>query len=71
MVTLFEPPGPLLTPNFHVWVPPVFARDNLCTQFIWVMSGGAHPGHVTGEITLTVMVAEWVMLPLVPVTLTR
>jgi len=67
MVTLFEPPGPLLTPNFHVCVPPVFARDSLWVHCIWVMSGGAHPTHVCW--TRKEAVVLWLRPGLVPVTL--
>lgn len=58
IVTVLDPLGPLLIPNFHVCVPPVFDSDSLWTQFIWVRSGGAHCGHVFWLTTLTVIVAE-------------
>ena len=71
IVTVFDPLGPLLTPNFHVCTPLVFDRDSLWTKFICVRSGGAHVWHETGGVTLTVICVECVRLPLVPVTLIR
>ena len=69
MVTVFEPPGPLLTPNFHVCTPPVFDSDSLWLQFIWVMSGGAHEGQVDTCETLKEAPTLWARPGLVPVTL--
>ncbi len=46
IVTVLDPPGPLLTPNFHVCTPPVFDRESLWVHWNCVRSGGAHVGHV-------------------------
>lgn len=69
MVTVFEPAGPLLIPNFHVWVPPVFDIESLWVHCIWVTSGGAHDGQVDTWVTLNEAPTLWARPVLVPVTL--
>jgi hypothetical protein len=66
IVTLLDPDGPLLIPNFQVCVPPVLDIDSLWVQLNWVKSGGAIPCDLTLNETATLCCGS---PGLVPVTL--
>src|SRR5215472_12485559 len=68
IVTVLDPAGPLLIPNFHVCTPPVLESESLWVQLTWVRSGGAHPAHCDTCWTWKSAVVLWSASPgLLPV----
>ena len=56
----------LRTPNFQVCVLPFLESDSFCFQVAWLSCGAL----TWTPVTVTVTLAEWVSVPLVPVTMT-